>query len=65
MGKGSSKQTAPPKPAPIATPSEADTAGVKRSTQMDEAKRRKRQQTVYGGSDMNKGSGVASTNVLG
>lgn len=57
---GGSKPKPPPKPAPIATPSEADTAQVKRSSQQDEMRRRKRQQTVFGG-DM----GAGSKNVLG
>lgn len=50
----------PPKPAPLATPTEADTAQVKRSTQLEEAKRRKRQRTVYAG-----GGETGASNVLG
>lgn len=57
---GSSKPKPPPKPAPIATPSEADTAQVTRSSQQDEIKRKKRQQTVF-----SSGNDFGSKNVLG
>ncbi len=58
MGKGKIKPT--PKAAPQATPSEADTAQVKRSSQQEAARRKKRQQTVFGGS-----SSLGANNVLG
>ena len=62
MGKSKPKMKDAPKAAPLATPTEADTAEVKRSSQLDEAKRRKRQQTVFGGGDS---KGFGSNNVLG
>ena len=60
MGKGPKKPKPPPKAAPIATPTEVDTAQVARSSQLDEIKRKKRQQTVFAG-----GNDFGSKNVLG
>jgi hypothetical protein len=60
MGKSKPKPKPAPVAAPIATPTEADTAQVKRSNQLDEAKRKKRQQTVFSG-----GGDFGTNNVLG
>ncbi len=56
---GGSKPKKQPKPAPIATPEEADVEQVKRSKQQEMLKKKKQQQTVY-----SQGQG-GSANVLG
>jgi len=58
MGKGAK---APPKPNPVAVPTEADTAQVKRTSQIEEARRRQHQRTVFGGSQ----GGMPNKNMLG
>jgi len=44
----------PPKPAPVAVPTEADTAKVKRGAQQDALKRKQKQQTLFGGAPATK-----------
>lgn len=47
MGKGKPKP--PPKPAPVATPEVADSQELERSAVREQLRKKKRQQTVYGG----------------
>lgn len=46
---GGKAPKAPPKPAPVAVPTESDTAEVKRGAQQEALKKKQKQQTLFGG----------------
>jgi len=65
---GKDKPKPPAKPAAVATPTEGDTVTAQRGTQRDALKKKKQQQTVYGGAPKSSpagATGVGGSNVLG